>query len=236
VPAGALNTIYRTVVGWDSITNAAPGVLGTNAENRADFERRRALSVAGNATGIIPAIRGAVLSVPGIVDAYVTENDTDAPVTIGGQTLIANSIYVAVEGGASADIGRAIWTKKPPGIPQNGTTTVTVLDTESGYDTPPSYTIKFQRATALAINFDIELTNSLLVPGDAANQIQAVLISAFPSQARIGQAVYASSFVCAIAALGSWVKIRSIEVNGGEVQDVGIGEFPTLGTVTVTVV
>lgn len=234
-PAGSLNTIYRTVVGWDSVTNAAPGVPGRDAETRADFEARRAQSVAGNAAGILPAVRGAVLNIPDVVDAYVTENDTASTVTVGGQTLAARSLYVAVQGGSDADVGKAIWSKKPPGIPQTGSTTVTVYDTASGYDTPPAYTINFQRAAALTVNIAVDIASSTAVPGDVAQRVQAAVTALFPSLARIGQTLYASSFVCAIGALGSWARVRSIELNGNDTQAVGIGQFPVLGTITVTV-
>lgn len=234
VPAGALNTIYRTVIGWDAISNAAPGIPGRDAETQAAFETRRALSVAGNATGILAAIRGSVLSVSGIVDAYVTENNTGSPVTTGGQTIAAHSVYVAVQGGSDADVARAIWTKKPPGCAYTGTTTVIVHDNDAGYLVAPSYEVKFVRAAALTIDFEVDLAFSSTVPGDAQQRVQDALAAAFPDQARIGQAIYASSFVCAIGALGSWVRVRSITVNGGDAQAVGIGQFPVLGSVTVT--
>lgn len=233
--AGALNTIYRTVVGWDSITNAAAGVPGEDEESRADFETRRGLSVAGNARGILPAIRGSVLSVSGVVDAYVTENDTAAPVTTGGQTIVANSLYICVQGGSDADVAKAIWDKKSGGCNYTGTTSVTVSDTESGYLTPPTYTVKFQRAAALTIDFDVDIASGTDVPGDVAQQIETAITTEFPNHAKIGQGVYASSFVCKIAALGSWVRIRSVAVNSGDTQAVGIGQFPVLGTVTVAV-
>jgi hypothetical protein len=235
VPVGALNTIYRTVIGWDAVLNAAPGALGRNEESQLEFETRRGLSVAGNATGILPAVRGAVLSVPSVVDAYVTENDTAVPVTVGGQTLAAHSLYVCVKGGSDADVARAIWTKKPPGCSYNGTTTVTVYDSDSGYLTPPAYTVKFQRAAPLAIDFVVELAAGQGVPGDVAQRVETALTAGFPDQAHIGQTVYASAFVCAVAALGPWVRIRSVEVNGGDSQAVGIGEFPVLGDITVNV-
>lgn len=113
-PAGSLNTIYRTVAGWDSVTNAADGFPGRNEETTADFEERRGLSVAQNARGILPAVRGTVLGVPGVVDAYVTENETGADVVKGTQTIVAHSLYVCVEGGTDQDVANAIWSKKPP--------------------------------------------------------------------------------------------------------------------------
>lgn len=235
-PAGALNTIYRTVPGWDSITNAADGLPGRDEESTADFETRRGLSVAGNATGILPAVRGSVLAVPNIVDAYVTENATNAPVTIDGQTLAPHSLYVCVEGGTDADVAKAIWLKKNPGCAYNGSTTVNVEDDNSGYLTPPIYPVSFQRAAALTINFTVEIANRPDVPGDAGQQIEAAIAAAFPGLAKIGQTMFASSYVCPIGNLGAWARVVTCEINGGASQAVGIDDFPALGTVTVTLV
>lgn len=236
LPAGSLNQIYRTVTGWDSITNATDGTIGQSEETRRDFETRRYLSVAGNATGILPAVRGAVLGVSGIVDAFVTENDTAANVVVGSQTILAHSLYVCVEGGSDADVARAIWTKKPPGCDYSGSTSVVVEDNNSGYVTPPTYTVSFQRAASLAIGFDVKIANGPDVPGNAQALIAAAIAAVFPNVARIGQRVYASSFVCAIAAIGDWVKINSVGVNGGTSQAVGINQFPALGVVVVSLV
>jgi hypothetical protein len=72
--ADSLNQIYRAIPGWDTINNVADGVPGRNAETRAEFEARRAASVAQNSVGSLPAIQGAVLSVANVLDVYVTEN------------------------------------------------------------------------------------------------------------------------------------------------------------------
>lgn len=40
-PIGALNTIYRAITGWESVTNPASGTPGVDVESRADFEFRR---------------------------------------------------------------------------------------------------------------------------------------------------------------------------------------------------
>lgn len=235
-PAGSLNTIYRTVPGWDSITNAADGLPGRDEETTADFEERRILSVAQNARGILPAVRGVVLGVPGVVDAYVTENDTGSSVVIGSQTIVAHSLYVCVEGGADQDVAEAIWLKKNPGCDYTGSTSVVVEDTNSGYVTPPTYTVKFQRAASLVVDVEVTLANGVDVPSDVTAQIEAAVSAQFATLAKIGQTLYASSFVCPVGALGSWARIVSVEVNGGASQAVGINQFPALGTVTVTLV
>lgn len=245
-PAGTLTTIYRIVSGWDSITNATDGTIGRDVETPAEFEARRAASVAGNAAGILPAIRGAVLNVDGIVDAYVTENATSGTVSVGTVSLNANSLYVAAYGGTDADVAKAIWSKKPPGCAYTGGTTVTVTDTASGYSLPyPSYSVTFQRASALPIYIDISIADNGLVPADSVQLIRTAVLGAFAgadggAAARIGGTVYALRFAGVVASLGSWVQLVSITIGttasptGSEVA-VEINEMPTLSEANIAV-
>lgn len=244
-PAGSLATIYRAIPGWDTITNAADGVLGRLVESAAEFEARRAASVALNAVGALGAIRANVLNVANVLDAYVTENNTGASVTIGGVAIAARSLYVSVAGGASADIAAAIWRKKPPGCGMVGTTTVTVTDDNSGYSIPyPTYTIKFTAATPTAIKFAVSIANSAGVPADAVEQIQAAIIAAFSGsdggpRAKIGATIFASRFYAPVAALGTWAQIVSIKIGTGSptLDDVtlDIDLVPTVGAPDITV-
>ena len=73
-PIGYLNSIYQAIPGWDSITNAAVGVLGNDVESRSDFEFRRSSSVAMNSKGFLSSVQGEVLNVAGVLDAYVLQN------------------------------------------------------------------------------------------------------------------------------------------------------------------
>lgn len=219
-PATSLNAIYQTIPGWDSITNPSEGTLGRDVESRADFEARRAASVAINAVGILPAIKANVLNVAGVLDAYVTENNTGAPVTTGGVTLAAHSLYVCVSGGAPADVAKAIWHKKNPGCGYNGDTTVTVVDDNSGYSLPyPSYAVTFQTAKALQIVFSVSIASSALVPADATDQVATAILAAFNGDdggppARIGATIFASRFYGAVVALGDWAQ-SIIAINTG---------------------
>lgn len=241
--AGTVNEIYQAINGWDSITNPADGTIGSAVETRAEFETRRAQSVAGNSLGGLPSILGAVLKVSGVTDAYVTENTLDTGATINGAYLGPHSIFVAVEGGTDADVATAIWTKKSPGCGYNGNTTVTVYDTSPVYTTPyPSYAVTFTRPTAVPIPFTVKIANSTSVPSDAATQIQNAIISAFSGgdggpRARIGETVYASRFYAPVAALGAWARIISIEVGSPLGNDVAINidQIPTVTAIDITV-
>ncbi len=238
LPANSLNRIYQAIPGWDTINNAADGVLGNDVESRSAFEARRIASVAINAVGVLPAVRGEVLAVPNVLDAYVSENDTGAPVTTGGVTLAAHSLYVCVAGGAPLDVATAIWRKKNPGCAYNGDTTVTVEDSQSGYTPPyPSYEVTFQTAVPLPILFAVTLADNPLIPSNATTLIQAAIVSAFSGgdggpRAQIGMTVLASRYYAAVASLGSWAQILSILV-GTVTPDalsvsVDIDQIPTI--------
>jgi len=217
-PANSLNTIYRAIPGWDAINNPTDGVLGRLVESAAEFEARRAASVALNAVGTLPAIRANVLNVANVLDAYVTENPTGSPATIGGVTVPARSLYVSVTGGASADIAKAIWRKKPPGCGTAGTTTVTVTDDNSGYSIPyPTYNINFTIATPTPVLFDVQIANSPGVPSNAATLIKNAIVAAFAGadggpRAKIGAKLFASRFYAPIASLGTWAQIVSLKL------------------------
>lgn len=239
-PDNSLNQIFRAIPGWDSINNSADGVLGKDVETRAEFEARRGASVAVNSVGSLPSIRGAVLSVANVLDAYVAENPTNSPLSVGGVTLVANSIYVSVAGGLAADVAKAIWTKKAPGCNYNGNTTVTVQDLNSGYSFPfPSYAVTFEIPNSLAILFAISIVNNAQVPADATTQIQNAIIAAFSGadggpRAQIGSTIFASRFYGAVSSLGSWAQIISIFIGSNNTSSAVFTASIAGATMTVT--
>ena len=60
-PVGALTQLYQTVPGWDTVTNASAGILGSDVESSQAFELRRQNSVALNSHGTTDAIFANVL-------------------------------------------------------------------------------------------------------------------------------------------------------------------------------
>ncbi len=232
-------TIYQAIPGWDS-ASVVSGVEGRNVETRAQLEARRTASVAINSIGSLPAIRGSVLAVDGVTDAYVTENDTSSPVTIGGFSVAAKSVYVAVTGGDPDEVAQAIWRKKAPGCAYNGNTTVTVYDQNSGYASPyPSYQVSFEIPADLEILFAVEIADSTQVPADATTQIQDALVAAFTGEgtlprATIGSVIYASRYVAPVAALGSWAAVISIAVGSNNSSAAVVEGHISGATLTVT--
>lgn len=213
--AGTLNQIYQAIPGWDSVLNADAGTVGSNVESRAAFEERRRQSVALNARGSLPSIYAAVSNLDGVIDAYVTENNLDIAQTIGGVSLAPHSIWVAVVGGAAADIATAIWRKKSNGANYNGNTSYTVED-RNGYAYPyPSYVVTWETPVALPVKFSVQLANNPALPSNIVDLTKQAIIAAFNGadegpRARMGSTIYASRFYAPVSLLGSSVSILSL--------------------------
>lgn len=214
-PANSLSQIYKAIPGWDSVNNSVAGVQGQNVESRADFEYRRQNSVALNAKNSLQSIYAAVFDLPNVLDVYATENTQSASQTIGGVSLLAHSIYVAVTGGDTASIAQAIWSKKSQGSDYNGNTSYTVTDT-SGYNIPyPSYAVKFQIPTATPILFAVQIANNPALPSNIVQLVQNAIIAGFTGadggqRARIGSTLFASRYYGPVTAIDPNVSILSL--------------------------
>lgn len=245
-PADTLTIIYKAIPGWDTINNSTDGVLGRLVETRAEFEFRRVNSVALNAHGSKEAIYGAVFDVPDVLDVFVTENVTDAPLPYGetNYELAAHSVYVGVVGGEGQAIGQAIYNKKDLGCNMNGNTTVVVTD--NSYTPPkPSYNITFNRPDPLPIFFNVQLTDSTSLPSNIEQLVKDAIIAAFTGadgspRVRIGGLILASKFYTAVNRIGPEVSILSILIGTsgpGALNSItaGIDQAPTVAEADITV-
>ena len=144
---GELNTIVDSVLGWETITNTASASPGrdTESDEISRSRRRRTLGLQGRS--IAEAVSSNVTDVVGVRSLAFRENPTNATTVIDGITLTAHSVWVAVDGGADADIGAALLRSKTAGAAWNGAQSVAVIEPFSGQ----SYTVRFDRPTTTAI-------------------------------------------------------------------------------------
>ncbi|WP_338561913.1 baseplate J/gp47 family protein [Erwinia sp. E_sp_B04_7] len=247
-PIGSLNTIYRAIPGWSGITNTTAGVLGNDVESRANFEYRRKQSVAGNAKNQLGAIYANVLAVPGVTDAYVTQNNTGATVEKGATDfpLPAHSLYVSAYGGSSEDIANAIFQKLNPGPEMVGNTSYTVVDSENYVQPYPEYEITWQTPAAVSVYVKVELASNNSLPGNIVDRVRSAVLSAFNGEdggtrARIGSTIYAGRYYAGVQSVDpDNVDIFSITLSrDGSAYSTsvsfGIDEVPTLDTSNISV-
>lgn len=238
---GELNRIAQASAGWDAISNAGAAVTGTNVESRAEFEARRFASVSKNGSGSASSIRGAVWDVPGVLDVYAYDNRRGTPVEIGptSYSIPPNCVYVAVVGGADADVGKAIYQRKNGGCNLDGNTTVVVTDDESGVAFPyPTYEIQFERPEALAVKLLVQIKASTALPSNLQQLVRQSVLDTFngvgdsQSRARVGGVIFASSYYAGVAAISQSILILSIKVGSATADadslEIGIDQVPTL--------
>ena len=244
--AGTLTQVYQAIPGWDAITNAADGTMGSDVESRADFEYRRKNSVAKNGTGTPQAIYAEVFALADVLDVYVKDNPTGSAVNTGSTNypIAAHSVYVAVVGGADADIASAIWRKKDLGCDTNGNTSATVVD-PSGYSYPqPSYSIKFQRPASLAVKFAVRIVNDPSLPSNIVTLVKNAIIARFngadgTTRERIGATILASRYYGAVVSVASNVSLLDVLIGTSSPTltqiNVGIDQRPTVSAADITV-
>lgn len=242
IPSAVPNSvsIYQAVPGWDTVS-VLSGTVGTVVESRYAFENRRKLSVAQNSLGSLPSVLGAVLNVPGVTQAYVTENVSSGSATVGGVVLAPNSLYVAVVQGTASNlnVATAIWQHKAPGCGYNGSTTVQVQDTSSGYSAPyPTYNVSYQIPNPLPLLFSVQMAENPQTPANGASLVQNAIISAIAGNdggppVTIGSTVYATRFTPAIASLGTWAngQIKLLQMGSNNNPDAATVTASCSGTV-----
>ena len=244
--AGTLTSVYQAIPGWDTITNAADGTMGSNVERRADFEYRRRNSVALNGKGTPQAIYAAVFDLLDVLDVYVKDNPNGNTVNTGptNYPILPHSVYVAVVGGTDAEVAAAIWRKKDTGCDYNGNTTVTVTD-DAGYSYPqPTYTVKFERPAALPVLFAVSLVDDPSLPSDIVQRVKAAIIARFngadgTTRERIGSLILASRYYGAVVAVASNVSLISVLIGTATATlsqvAVGIDQKPSLSADDISV-
>ncbi|MDU5684156.1 MAG: baseplate J/gp47 family protein [Kluyvera cryocrescens] len=246
---GALNQIYRAVSGWDSITNASPGVVGIDVESRIAFETRRKQSVARNSRNQDASTLSKLLETSGVLDAYVWSNRTAATVNKGTTSVpvLAQSIYISVYGGADADVAESIFQTYNPGANMNGSTHYTVYDNVNYLPPYPEYDMQWQKATPTRVYFKVELDSSLNPPSDITSQVKSMIANVFNGgyegigKARIGSTINSGKYYAPVISISpDSVGILSLEVSldgstYGPAVTMGINQVPTIQESDITV-
>lgn len=242
-PIGSITQIYDRLgaFGWESVSNAVDGSIGSNVESRADFESRRTDSVFLGSIGQLDSVYAAVFNVKNVTDVFAHQNLTALPVSIGATSYTINpgEVFICVKGGISKDIATAIYSKIV-GTTLIGNTSVSFPVGTTAF----TNIVKFNRPDAYQIKFEVNIKSSTLLPADIVNLVKNAIVSAFNGgdggeKARIGATVYASRYYAPVSLIDSSVGLISILVGNTTPTltsiDVGVDKYPSLSAVNITV-
>ena len=153
--AGDLNKILDSVIGWETITNAGAGDVGELIESDADAQNRRNGFLGAQSTSMSESTIASVNGVADVKSVSYRENVEPTAEIIDGVNMLANSIFVCVDGGLDSDIFQALLDSKSGGCDWTGSVEDnSFVDPISGQ----TYTIRFERPTEIPL--DIEVTIS----------------------------------------------------------------------------
>ena len=233
--ANTITIIVKALSGLDRVTNPSSAVAGSDEQSPNDFEIMRQESVSANAKMTDGAVRGSIANLPDVTDVWVKSNYSANTVTMGVTNYIVApySILCSVQGGTDAEVALQLLTKAGTGCPFAGNTTVTVYDTDTYPQSPPSYTVTFLRPTTKELYFKVTVEDLASLSATTIASMKSAIIKSLTSgstRARIGGTVTALRYYSAIIAVQS-IAILSITVSkDGTTYDnsisYGVDEFP----------
>lgn len=179
VAQNTITVIANPLLGVTSVTNPEATTGGQDEESDTQFRVRYDTSTAISSGSTIDAIKANLLTLTGVEDVTITENETDEEVN----GIPAHSFETFVYGGNDEDVAQGIFDKKPGGIKAFGTTTIDVEDTQGVL-----HTIGFTRPTSVDIYFKITKTVDSNYPINGDAQIKDAILG-YMSEVKLGQDV-----------------------------------------------
>lgn len=164
-PAGSLNQVASSVLGWEQVYNPSSAALGADRESDIASRKRRRNTLALQSISLPEAVTSRVYDVEGVRSVAYRENYTKVDETIDGVLLLANSIWVCVDGGEETEIATALLNSKTGGANWNGDIMISLIEPSSGQP----YAVKFDRPEELNRIIRVTIKATTL---DAQNIIQ----------------------------------------------------------------
>lgn len=121
VGIGTLTTIVTGtgVLGLETVTNPNASIPGVNQQSDAALKLQRNQTLALQATGLAEAMLSQLFVTPGVTSAIIRENVTGSTLVIDGVTMVAHSIYMAIDGGTDTAVATTITGVKGGGCNYN---------------------------------------------------------------------------------------------------------------------
>jgi len=185
VTGGTANALLAFSTSLVKGFNSLDATLGREEETNEEFRIRRVELLRVTGAGTLEALRARVRELDDVIQAFVFENFTMAPV----DGLPAKSFELVVSGGTDHDIAESIFATKPIGIEPYGTESHTVIDSQTF-----AHIMKFSRPAPVYICMALTvLTDAATFPSDGIVQIQEALV-ALGDASQIGDDVIALAY------------------------------------------
>lgn len=202
---GTIHTITTPVLGWDSVINFTAAVGGSGEETDSELRVRFRNTKYERASNILEALYSALISVEGVTEVVIYENDTNITDVNG---VPPHSFLPIINGGDTATLAKTVWENKPLGIRsyQASGTPITIYDSQ-GFP----HLIGINRATPVPIFISMQLTKGATYPADGDTQIKEAIKDYLQGNFGIGDdIVYSRLYTPINSIVGHQVNILTI--------------------------
>ena len=210
-PVNSLTKIVDGTLGWETITNAAAAVLGTNRESDESFKQKFYNAGLFNGMSLIEDYENALMNVENVISCYVRDNGTSAAVTYDTVSIAAHSVYACVDGGDNTAVATALFKRKSGGCDWTAvagqSVTVNVVDETYG----DTYAVTFNRPTQVDIYAAVTCSAGTSTEPDIETAVQTAITN-YINKMKIGEDVILLSLAGAITAAVPGINLTSLTI------------------------
>ena len=157
--------IGTPTLGWQSVNNLSPAVVGVAVETDSELRARQERSTELPSVSLWEGIIASLLNLEGVVRVSGIKNDEDEATSEG---VPGHTIAMIVDGGEVDEIGKTIFIKKGEGVGTYGSVQTTYVDS---YGFPNL--IKFSRPTIVNVYVTLTITPSSTYLSTVADEIKS---------------------------------------------------------------
>lgn len=239
---GQLTKIIDGTLGWETINNTSPAILGNLRESDEDYKQQFYDSGLFTGMSLVEDYNNAIMNVDNVQSCYVRDNGENSSVVYDTVTIDAHSVFICVDGGNNNDIANAIFQRKSGGCGYtaltNQSVTVDVVDATYG----DTYSVTFNRPAEIQIYAAVTVDANVSASANLQTQIQNAVFN-YINSLKIGADLLVLSLASAINTAVPGVSLTSLTIGttSGSLStsniEIHINEVAkaTLTNITVTI-
>lgn len=210
-PTGSLTKIIDGTLGWETITNSAPAVLGNAREGDSSYKQQFYDQGLFSGMSLIEDYQNAIMQIENVQSCYVRDNGKSTIEVYDTVSIQPHSVFACVDGGDGTEVATALFQRKSGGSAWTGLTgqsvTVDVVDSTYG----DTYEVIFNRPNQIQIYVAVSLNAGNATSKDLQTAVQNAIAN-YINTKKIGSDVLLLDLATAIPNAVQGVQLTSLTI------------------------